>query len=256
MKKKVIGLSEKKELRNQRLAIGLHAVKEVLKIRPKAITKFIIKKEWASSKEHVDIVNELKRRSIPFEEKTQEQIDKLGTAHQGVACFINAAPIFELEKIKTQEQAVILVLDGVEDPHNLGAILRTAWLMGVDGLIVPQDRAVGLTPTVHKVACGAVEHVPVLFITNFTNVLNDLKENGFWIYGLSGDAKLGVYQLKLPKKIVWILGAEDKGMRNTTEKICDELVSIRQKVNAASYNVSVSAAIALAETFRQFEIKS
>lgn len=256
MKKKVFSPREKNELRKQRLAIGLHAVKEILKVRPKSITKFIIKKDWESSKDHVEIVNELKRRSISFEEKSQDFLDKLGTAHQGLACFVSEAPEFKLEDIKNKEQAVVLILDGVEDPHNLGAILRTAWLMGVNGLVIPQDRAVGLTPTVHKVACGAVEHTPVLIVANFSNLIEDLKQSGFWIYGLSGDAKSDIYQLKLPNKIAWILGAEDKGMRTATVKICDELARIPQGDAAASYNVSVSAAIALGETFRQLSAKN
>jgi 23S rRNA (guanosine2251-2'-O)-methyltransferase len=256
MKKKAFSPRENNEFKNQRLAIGLHAIREVLKIRPKSIGKFIVKKDWASSKDHVEIVNELRRRSIPFEERSQDSLDKLGNAHQGVACFIADSPEFNLEKVKNLEEAVVLILDGVEDPHNLGAILRTSWLMNVNGLVIPQDRAVGLTPTVHKVACGAVEHVPVLSITNFSNVIEELKQSGFWVYGLSGNAKLNIYQLKLPKKVAWILGAEDKGMRIPTERMCDELVKIPQSDAAASYNVSVSAAIALGETYRQLSIKN
>lgn len=242
---------KKDDFRNQRLAIGLHAVKEVLKIRPKSISKFLIKKDWSSSKEHFEMVNELKRNSISFEERTNESLDKLGTAHQGVACFVKDVPVLDLDAVKKLESVVLLILDGVEDPHNLGAILRTAWLMGVKGVVIPQDRAVGLTPTVHKVSCGAVEHVPVLTISNFSNLIEDLKESGFWIYGLSGVAKKSIYQLKLPKKIAWALGAEDKGLRIPTERSCDELVKIPQIDDAASYNVSVSTAIALCETFRQ-----
>jgi 23S rRNA (guanosine2251-2'-O)-methyltransferase len=251
MKKKVFSPREKNPFRDQRLAIGLHAVKEVLKVRPKAISKVLLKKEWASSKDHVEIASEAKRRGVTIEEKSSESLDKLGAAHQGVACFISESPQFKIEEIKIQKQAVILFLDGVEDPHNLGAILRTAWLMGVDGLVIPHDRAVGLTPTAHKVACGGVEHVPVLFVTSFSNLIDELKQDGFWIYGLSGDGKANLYQTRLPNKIAWILGSEDKGMRITTERSCDELITIPQKDAAASYNVSVSAAIALAETFRQ-----
>jgi 23S rRNA (guanosine2251-2'-O)-methyltransferase len=244
---------KKDEIKNQRLAIGLHAFREVLKVRPKSVSKILIKKDWASSKEHIEIVNELKRKSMPFEERTSESLDKLGSSHQGVACFIKDSPQFEILNIFNEDSAIVLILDGVEDPHNLGAILRTAWLMGVKGVIIPKDRAVGLTPTVHKVSCGAVEHVPVLFTSNFSSLIEDFKKNDFWIYGLSGGSQKSIYQLRLPKKIVWILGAEDRGMRIQTEKSCDEIVQIPQEDNAASYNVSVSAAIALSESFRQLK---
>ena len=143
------------------------------------------------------------------------------------------------------------MLDGIEDPHNLGAILRTSWLTGVHGVLIPEDRAVGLTPTVHKVACGGVEHVPVEETTNFSNYAEDLKKKGYWIYGLSPRGKKSIFELDLPEKVVWAIGAEDKGMRVTTERLCDELVFIPQSSASASYNASVATAMALTETLRQ-----
>lgn len=249
--KTAVSQSAKKE----RVVIGLHAIREAIKVRKNKITKVLLKKEWRSSADLSDIANTLKKSGVLIEERTQENLDKFGAVNQGVVCFIDEVPKIDWEKIYNMERCILLFLDGVEDPHNLGAIMRTAWLMNVAGIIVPSERAVGLTTTVHKVASGGVEHVPLETTVNFTNIINKLKENGFWVYGLSGDAKKSIYNLDLPQKIVWILGAEDKGMRVTTEKLCDDLAYIPQSCNASSYNVSVSAGIALGETFRQHSLK-
>ena len=149
---------------------------------------------------------------------------------------------------------MVLALDGVEDTQNLGAVLRTSWLMGVNGIIIPEDRAVGLTASVHKVACGGAEHVPIHRTNQFNTPFEHLKKAGFWVFGLSHTAKRSIYDLQIPEKVIWVLGAEDKGLRTTTEKACDELVYIPQVSPTASYNVSVSAALALAETKRQWSV--
>ena len=161
---------------------------------------------------------------------------------------------FEFNKRTWGAHGLVIALDGVEDTHNLGAILRTSWLMGVNGMIIPEDRAVGLTAAVHKVACGGVEHVPILRTNQFTQPFEQLKKDGFWVFGLSHKAERSIYDAKIPEKVIWVLGAEDKGLRSPTEKICDELFSIPQSSPAASYNVSVSAALALAETKRQWNV--
>lgn len=234
-----------------RISLGIHAVREAIKVRPKDIVRLLVKKGWEASKDLQDLMSEARRYRVTIEERSPENLDKIGSHHQGVVCEISGRPRVELESLGGKTRSIVLALDGVEDPHNLGAILRTSWLMGVEAILLPTDRAVGLVPTVHKVSCGGVEHVPVLEVANLSNAINVLKDKGFWVFGLAAGGTKTIAELKLPEKVIWVLGAEDKGLRTTTERSCDELVSIPQLDNAASYNVSVAAAITLYETLSQ-----
>lgn len=234
---------------------GTHAVREALKIRPQSIKQAYVQVNLTNTPEIKDLLQIFKAKNIKCEEKSEMELAKICAAHQGAVIFSDYNPAFDYTQEGWKEQSIILALDGVEDPHNLGAILRTSWLMGVDGMIIPQDRAVGLTPTVHKVACGGVEHVEIARINNFSDPFATLKEAGFWVYGLSHKATKSIYDITYPEKVIWVLGAEDKGLRTTTERICDELVSIPQASADASYNVSVATAMALAETKRQWTKK-
>ena len=234
-----------------RTVIGFHAIREILQVRPKSIEQVWIRQGWEGSQELKDLHRELKSKNLKIEEKPLGLMDKVMPSHQGVAVFAGTAPEINWSKIEQDEKSILMVLDGLEDPHNLGAILRTSWLMGVSGVFTPDDRSAGLTSTVHKVACGGVEHVPVERTTNFSNPLENLKKQGFWVFGLSHEGKRELFDLKIPEKVVWCIGSEDRGLRSTTERLCDELVRIPQLSNAASYNASVAAAIALTETFRQ-----
>lgn len=234
---------------------GTHAVKEALKIRPQSIKQAYVQVNLTNTPEVKELMQIFAKNSIRCEERSEMELAKICAGHQGVVIFSDYNPSFDYTQEGWEENSMIVALDGVEDPHNLGAILRTSWLMGVDGLIIPQDRAVGLTPTVHKVACGGVEHVEIARINNFTDPFTTLKEAGFWVYGLSHKATKSIYDIEYPEKVIWVLGAEDKGLRSTTERICDELVSIPQASADASYNVSVATAMALAETKRQWTKK-
>ena len=234
---------------------GTHAVKEVLRVRPKSVKQVLIQKNLFSTPEIKELIQIFKEHDIRFEERSEMELTKFTASHQGVIVFSDYNPAFDYTVAAWEDQSLVLALDGVEDTHNLGAILRTSWLMGVAGIIIPQDRAVGLTPTVHKVACGGVEHVSIARINNFTEPFETLKEAGFWVYGLSHKAKKTIYEIDYPEKVIWVLGAEDKGLRSTTERVCDELVSIPQVAPDASYNVSVATAMALAETKRQWAQK-
>ena len=234
-----------------RVVIGTHAVNEVLSVRPKAVKNMWLRTGWESSGDLKDIQALAKKHNIKIEERSEQALEKFGPSQQGAALFVSGAPEFSLKKIGKSESSIVLVLDGIEDPHNLGAILRTSWLIGVEGVLIPRERAVGLTPTTHKVACGGVEHVPVELATNFSQPIEALKEQGYWVYGLSPRGTKSLYDLNLPEKVVWAVGAEDKGMRVTTEKLCDELVYLPQASSSASYNASVATAMALSETLRQ-----
>ncbi|AGH96143.1 23S rRNA (guanosine(2251)-2'-O)-methyltransferase RlmB [Pseudobdellovibrio exovorus] len=238
-----------------RQVAGTHAIMELLSVRPKTIQTVLLQNNWHSSSELRDLAEKLEAKKIKIEMKSEQQLQDICRSHQGAVAFSDEYLDFDYENSAWENNGLILALDGVEDTQNLGAILRTSWLMGVNGVIIPEDRAVGLTATVHKVACGGVEHVPVHRTNQFAAPFETLKQSGFWVFGLSHKAKKTIYDLQIPEKVIWVLGAEDKGMRAPTEKACDELVSIPQMSPHASYNVSVSAALALAETKRQWSAK-
>lgn len=235
-----------------RQVAGNHAILELIRVRPDSVKHLIIQKNWSSSADLKNLMDQFKSKKLSFEEKSDLEMQKICPSHQGAILFSDQTPQFDYMSTGWEDHSLIVALDGVEDPHNLGAIMRTSWLMGVSGIILPADRAVGLTATVHKVACGGVEHVPLVQINNFSDPFEKLKQSGFWVFGLSHKANKTIYDLKIPEKVIWVMGAEDKGLRVPTERACDELVSIPQVAADASYNVSVATAMALAETKRQW----
>jgi len=174
--------------------------------------------------------------------------------HQGVAARVEAGtPARDLDSVLDglDEPALLLVLDGVTDPHNLGACLRVADAMGVHAVLAPRDRAAGITPTVEKVASGAAESVPFLAVTNLSRALRELKERDIWLIGADQGAPRDLYSVRLEGPLAWVLGAEGEGMRRLTRESCDELARIPMLGAVESLNVSVSAGIVLAETRRQ-----
>jgi 23S rRNA (guanosine2251-2'-O)-methyltransferase len=154
------------------------------------------------------------------------------------------------------EPALLLILDGVTDPHNLGACLRVADAMGVHAVIAPKDRAVGINATVSKVASGAAETVPYIAVTNLARAMRELKEQGIWIIGTDERAEQDFYCVELKAALAWVLGAEGEGMRRLTREHCDELVRIPMLGTVESLNVSVAAGVCLAETRRQRRARS
>jgi 23S rRNA (guanosine2251-2'-O)-methyltransferase len=174
--------------------------------------------------------------------------------HQGVAARIEAAALpTHIEDVldALTEPALILILDGVTDPHNLGACLRVADALGAHAVIAPKDRAAGINATVSKVASGAAETVPYIAVTNLARSMRDLKERNIWIVGADERAESDLYSVKLAGPLAWVFGAEGEGMRRLTREHCDELARIPMLGTVESLNVSVSAGICLAETRRQ-----
>ena len=174
--------------------------------------------------------------------------------HQGVVARVLAMAVKHdlhdvLEHISGP--ALLLMLDGVQDPHNLGACLRVADAFGVHAVIAPKDRAVGITPVVSKVASGAAETVPYIAVTNLARTLRELKELGIWILGADEQATTTLYQGKFTGALAWVFGAEGAGMRRLTREHCDELVRIPMAGTVASLNVSVASGVCLSETCRQ-----
>ncbi|PTR17170.1 23S rRNA Gm-2251 2'-O-methyltransferase [Nitrosospira sp. Nsp2] len=177
-----------------------------------------------------------------------------GLRHQGVAASIDPTRShINVEDVldTLAEPALLLVLDGIQDPHNLGACLRVSDAFGVHAVIAPKDRAVGLTATVFKVASGAADAVPYISVTNLARTLRGLKQRGISIVGATADVDSDLNTVELDGPIAWVLGAEGKGMRRLTRETCDRLVSIPMLGSVESLNVSVSAGICLFETRRQ-----
>lgn len=233
-----------------RIVPGFHAIREVLAVRPKGVRALWLREGFEHSQELKALQSEVFRLKAKIEIKPVSSLDRLCATHQGAILMVEGKPEFSFAKLENKATSILVYLDGIEDPHNLGAILRTSWLVGADGLFIPEDRAVGLTPTAHKVACGGAEHVPIEEIVNFTNRADQLKKMGYWMFGLSHKAKQTIFDIKIPEKVIWAIGSEDRGLRGSTERLCDELVSIPQVSAAASYNASVATGMALAESLR------
>jgi 23S rRNA (guanosine2251-2'-O)-methyltransferase len=242
------------------LVYGLHAVEGLLANSPARVCQLSV----AAGREDRRIARVVKQADaagIPVKRVPRSELDALlpDTSHQGVIASLRDAepepreqdlPVF-LESLA--EPAFLLVLDGVQDPHNLGACLRTADAAGVHALIVPRDRAARITPVVRKVASGAAESVPVFSVTNLARTLRLLKQAGIWIYGASDAAESGLYGTDLTGPLALVLGAEGKGLRRLTREHCDYLVAIPMAGQVASLNVSVAAGVLLFEARRQRE---
>lgn len=175
--------------------------------------------------------------------------------HQGIIARVKAAKQLNdndlLAMLDKTEQPFLLILDGVTDPHNLGACLRNADAAGVHGVIVPRDNSVGLTPTVSKVACGAAEVVPLYQVTNLARTMKSIQDKGIWIVGAAGEAEHDLYKADLKGPLAIAMGAEDKGLRRLTREGCDSLASIPMSGSVSSLNVSVATGICLFEAVRQ-----
>lgn len=197
------------------------------------------------------------RLNIAVEVLSRRALDSRlpGLRHQGLVAWTLPAPRLGEADLQAQladwgATPVLLVLDGVQDPHNLGACLRTVWAAGAQAVIVPQDRAAGLTPTVRKVAVGAAEQVPLFQVTNLARTLKMLADQGFRILGAEAQATESLYTADLSGPLVWVLGGEGSGLRRLTQECCDVRVSIPLQGGAESLNVSVAAGVVLFETRR------
>jgi 23S rRNA (guanosine2251-2'-O)-methyltransferase len=201
-------------------------------------------------------VTELARQAgVPLQLRPRSDLDLLAPElrHQGVLALMpeHAFTGEDALDLPASPERVILVLDGVQDPHNLGACLRTAEAAGVWAIVIPKDRAASLTPVARKAAAGAAERVPVITVTNLARSLRRLKELGYWLTGLAGEADTALFDTDLTGPLVLVLGAEGEGLRRLTREHCDRLVRIPMVGKAESLNVSVAAAVCLYEAFRQ-----
>ncbi|EJU74329.1 TPA: 23S rRNA (guanosine(2251)-2'-O)-methyltransferase RlmB [Neisseria meningitidis] len=245
---------------NQRLIYGFHAVNARLWQNPKSIVELYIQ-EGKSDARTREVLEKAANENIRVYFADTDRLNAIskGARHQGVVGFIDASKNHvHLEDVleNLSEPPLLLILDGITDPHNLGACLRTADAMGVHAVIAPKDKSAGLNATVSKVACGAAETVPYITVTNLARTLRELKEYGIWIIGTDMGGNADLYHCVLPDSAAWVMGNEGDGMRRLTREHCDMLVSIPMFGTVESMNVSVSAGMVLSETRRQRVLKN
>jgi 23S rRNA (guanosine2251-2'-O)-methyltransferase len=236
---------------------GIHAVKEALEAE-RPIDRIAIAKGRQDTRIE-EIVQLARKQGIPVRFEERAQLDRLANAkdHQGVVALAAARAAATLENILAsvdsgQGQAgLIVLLDGVEDPHNLGAIVRTALAAGAHGVVIPERRAVGLTDTVARSSAGALAHLPVAKVTNLARAMEELKEAGYWLVGLDEHADKSYTEVDYTSPVGIVLGSEGQGLHELTRKRCDFVVSLPTTGPVKSLNVSVAAGVVLFEALRQ-----
>ncbi|TYC58791.1 23S rRNA (guanosine(2251)-2'-O)-methyltransferase RlmB [Zoogloea oleivorans] len=245
---------------SSRLIYGFHAVLAKLRHDPEGIFEIFTdaQRNDARARDLLRHAEQLGMRIIPSE---GERLDKMvGTRrHQGVVARIDG----RRKELKLPdvldgltEPALLLVLDGIQDPHNLGACLRVADAAGAHAVIAPKDKAVGLNATAIKVASGAADTVPYVTVTNLARALREMQEAGVWILGAAGEAEKSLYTVDQKGSIAWVLGAEGDGLRRLTRETCDELVRIPMYGSVESLNVSVASGLCLFEARRQRTVQA
>tara|TARA_Y100001936_G_C16077779_1_gene675284 strand:- start:1976 stop:2722 length:747 start_codon:yes stop_codon:yes gene_type:complete len=240
---------------NIRLIFGFHAITSRLRQNPKSVKEIFLDSARRDQRAR-DLIKFSAAQRVRVILCNGDRISDMSgrNSHQGVAANIdttcNYISIDDVLDTLTGP-ALFLILDGIQDPHNLGACLRVADAFGVDAVIAPKNRCVGLTASVYKVASGAADSVPYIVVTNLARTLRKLKENGIWVIGTDSSAKNKLQFSKINGSVAWVLGSEGNGMRRLTRETCDQLISIPMLGSVQSLNVSMSAGVCLFETYRQ-----
>jgi 23S rRNA (guanosine2251-2'-O)-methyltransferase len=236
---------------------GIHAVKEALEAQ-RPIDRIAIAKGRQDTRVE-EIVQLARKQGVPVRFEDRAQLDRLAHSkdHQGVIALAAARGAATLEDILARANGrhggmgLIVLLDGVEDPHNLGAIVRTALAAGAHGVVIPERRAAGLTDTVARASAGALEHLPVAKVTNLVRTMEELKEAGYWLVGLDEDGDKNYTEVDYTSPTGIVLGSEGKGLHELTRKRCDFVVKLPTTGPVKSLNVSVAAGVVLFEAIRQ-----
>jgi len=243
-----------------KLLTGFHAVHARVRQAPTSVVEVFVD-DQRRDKRMMSLIQLLKDQGVRCHEVNGQRLDQLanGVRHQGVIAMVEPLELAkDLDDVfdAMNKPAFLLVLDGVTDPHNLGACLRTADAAGVDAVIAPKDKAAGLSAVVERVACGASQTTPYLMVTNLARTLRDLKDRGVWLIGTDERAEPGIHDVDQRGHIAWVMGAEGSGMRRLTRESCDHLVHIPMAGSVQSLNVSVAAGVCLYETVRQRGVHS
>ncbi len=234
---------------------GRNAVLEALKEDRKFLEILIL----STGKEPIlqEIQLSAKARKIPIKTVDRRKLDQLSKTshHQGVIALVQEYEYAQMEDVigkgRQMKNPLVVILDGIEDPHNLGSVLRSAEVFGAIGVVIPKRRAVGVTPTVAKVASGALEHMPVVQVSNLTETIKRLKKEGYWVAGGAGESSSRVMDQSMAGPMVLVIGSEGKGISRLVREQCDYLVQIPMDGKTGSLNASVATGILLYEIFRQ-----
>ena len=235
---------------------GWHAVEAVLKREPKRLQQVWIQtgRQDRRVQSVTDVLDEL---GVKWQVVHRKELDqRVSGVHQGIVASVSESREWTEDDLlqslfADDKPPFLLILDGVTDPHNLGACLRTADAAGVQAVIVPKDKSASLSPTVRKVACGAAETVPLVRVTNLARFMRSLQEAGIWLIGTAGEADSSLYQADFTGAAALVMGAEGKGMRRLTREHCDLLINIPMLGHVDSLNVSVATGVCLYEALRQ-----
>lgn len=236
-------------------AIGFHPVRTALELHPQRVEKLLVSRDLDGGRARF-LIGLARQHRIPFQQSPPEALTRIageGVSHQGVAAKLASLPMPAAEELieLLTENAVVLVLDGVEDPRNFGAILRSAAGFGVEAVFIPDRRAVGLSPAAVRTAAGGAELVPVGRAANLGRFLDTLRDLGFHTVALDGKGDRPPWRANLAGRVAWVAGGEEKGVRPSILERCDEVVRIPIREEVGSLNVSVAVAIGLAEGVRQ-----
>lgn len=237
------------QLSHSQNRVGLHACYECLLHHPKWVEKAFISRTKQDPL-FLKIKHLLEKHKIPVETVKKPYLDLMSFNHQGIGLKVSNQVEVDWKILANSDEdkkSMVLFIDGVEDPHNLGALIRTAWLMGVKAIFVAEHQGLSsLTPTVYKVACGGAEYVPVVFSTKLPFLIEKIKKQSYWVYGLSHKAKETIQGCNYSNNMAFVLGSESGGIRKSVENTCDVLLTIPQVSANASYNMSVAGALAMA----------
>ena len=248
-------------MREKNIIFGLHAVEALLTKQPERIKRVYLLHLAGQQGHHSSLSPILKicrDSGLAYELVSRAALDHLSGQgkHQGVVIDCSKTRSYSEKDLKSilatlPNPPLLLILDSVQDPHNLGACLRTAEAAGVQVVMAPKDKSVGLTGTVMKVACGAAEVVPFVQVTNLARVMEDLKKRGIWLFGMADEAEKSIYEADLKLPLALVLGNEGKGLRHLTRENCDLLLKIPMQGSVSSLNVAVAAGVCLFEVLRQ-----
>ncbi len=247
---------------NQDIIYGIHPVMEALRSKKRNVTQLYVSDSKAGHRLVEDIIRLAKRANVRIDRIDNKTLDRLthNANHQGIMAKVQPIQLMKLSTAiydsEGQKDDLWLAVDEMTDPQNLGAIIRSAACLGFSTIILPNRRTVGITPAVYKVACGAIENVKIVEVANLSSALNDLKEEGFWIYGADMSGK-PIHKMKYNSPAVLVIGSEGFGIREKTAENCDEVISIEQKQigGVDSLNASAAASIIMYEMMAKVKLK-
>ncbi len=240
--------------KSHEIIYGIHAVEAALRNQPENVLQVFVQ-QGRNDKRIKKLLDIARNSGVSLQaisnDKLKEKCPK--ARHQGVVAEIrhSKSSAVTLETILEKESVLLLILDEVQDPHNIGACLRTADATAVDAVIVSKNRSPALTPVIRNVASGAAETVPYIMVSNLARAIEKIKDSNVWVLGTSGDAEHSIYQTTASQRLALVMGSEGKGMRHLTREACDQLISLPMQGSVESLNISVATAVCLYEIRRQ-----